>query len=432
MFAGMNSKRGRGRARVALLAGGVVAALGFGALNAGAAAAAPACTGNSITGQGASLQKIAQQNVWGPNFGSVICNKGSLPKISYNSTGSGAGLKEWNYDGVKGSINTGLAWISTDDAPTVAQIANIKSTAAGAQVAVIPVTQTAIAVVANPPAGCEVEEITNTDLTAVFEGRFLTWNQLDTAEGEGCNSPISRVVRKDGSGTTYQYKNYLFQANKKALACTGAEKQSWQQLEPITNSTTGAPNTTWPETCPEKTLSALVRPAGTGGGEVVKTVNTTSGSIGYAALPDAMANKTTAIVLRLQNNGLGSAGEGTYAPAAAGNTANCSTMTYKTPANVNTGLDIDWSQVFGAKPAIGEGGYPLCTLTYALAFHGYGAAGFAQKDEITVRDYLTEYVTQAAGQTDINSNFYAALPSTPDVRTNILGAAQKAAARISF
>ncbi|MGV1048316.1 MAG: PstS family phosphate ABC transporter substrate-binding protein [Solirubrobacterales bacterium] len=431
MFVGQRKKRERSRARVALLAGGVVAALGFGALNAGAAAAAPACTGNSITGQGASLQKIAQQNVWGPNFGNNICNKGSLPKIAYNSTGSGAGLKEWNYDGTKGSINTGLAWISTDDAPTAAQIANIKSTGGGAQLAVIPITQTAIAIVANPPAGCTVEEITNTDLTAVFEGRFLTWNQLDTAEGT-CTSPITRVVRKDGSGTTFQYKNYLFQTNKKALACTGAEKQTWQQLEPITNSVTGAPNTTWPETCAEKTLSAVVRPAGTGGGEVVKTVNTTAGSIGYAALPDAMANKTTAVVLQLQNNGLGSAAEASFASPASGSTANCGTMTYKTPANVNTGLDIDWSAVFGAKPAIGEGGYPLCTLTYALAFHGYGLAGFAQKDEITVRDYLTEYVTQAAGQSDINSNFYSALPSTPDVRTNILGAAQKAAVRISF
>jgi ABC-type phosphate transport system substrate-binding protein len=435
MFAGKNSKRGRARARVALLAGGVVAALGFGALNAGAAAAAPACTGNNITGQGASLQKIAQQNVWGPNFGNNICNKGSLPKISYNSTGSGAGLKEWNYDGAKGSINTGLAWISTDDAPTAAQIANIKSVAGGAQVAVIPVTQTAIAIVANPPAGCAIEELSNGDLTAVLEGRFLTWNQLDTAEPEtegACTSPITRVVRKDGSGTTYQFKNYLFQTNKKALACTGAEKQTWQQLEPITNSTTGAPNTTWPETCPEKTLSTVLRPAGTGGGEVVKTVNATAGSIGYAALPDAMANKTTAVVLRLQNNGLGSAIEGTYASPIAGVTANCDSMSYKTPANVNIGLDLDWSQVFGAKPAIGGTAYPLCTLTYSLAFHGYGLAGFAQKDEITVRDYLTEYVTQATGQTDISSNFYAALPSTGDVRTNILGAAQKAAGRISF
>lgn len=432
MFAGKNEKRGRSRARVALLAGGVVAALGFGVLNVGAAAAAPACTGNSITGQGASLQKVAQQNVWGPNFGNVICNKGSLPKITYNSTGSGAGLKEWNHDGKKGSLNTGLAFIATDDAPTAAQIANIKSVAGGAQLAVIPVTQAAEVIIANPPVGCTIEEITNGNLTAVFEGRFLTWSQLDTAEGE-CNSPISRVVRKDGSGTTYQFKNYLFQTNKKALACTGAEKQTWQQLEPITNGETGAPNNTWPETCAEKTLSPLIKPAGTGNGEVVKTVNTTAGSIAYTALPDAMANKTASTsILGLQNNGLGPASEATFASPIAGNTSNCGTMTYKTPANVNTGLDLDWSQVFGAKPAIGEGGYPLCALTFVLAFHGYQAAGFAQKDELTVRDYVTEYITQTAGQNDINSNFYSALPSTADVRTNILGAAQKAAARVSF
>jgi ABC-type phosphate transport system substrate-binding protein len=431
MFVGLNKKRGRSRARVALLTGGVVAALGFGALNAGAAAAAPACTGNSVTGAGSSLQKIAQLNVWGPNFGNVICNKGSLPKVSYNSVGSGAGMKEWSYDGVKGTVNTGLAFIGTDDAPTTAQMANIKAAAGGANVVVVPVTQTAISIVANPPAGCEIEEISNGDLTAVFEGRFDEWGQLDTAEGE-CNSAITRVVRKDGSGTSYQLKNYLFQANKKALACTGAEKQTWQQLEPITNGTTGAPNTTWPETCAERTLSAVVRPANTGGGEVVKTVNATAGSIGYAALPDAMANKTTAIVLRLQNNGLGSAIEGTYASPIAGSTANCDSMSYKTPPAVNGGLEIDWSQVFGAKPAIGGSAYPLCTLTYDIALHGYGAAGFAQKDEITVRDYLTEYITQATGQTDIASNFYAALPSTGDVRTNILGAAQKAAVRVSF
>ncbi len=432
MFAVNKVKRGRRRARVALLAGGAVAALGFGALNVGTAAAAPSCTGNSITGQGSSLQKVAEQTVWGPSFSANICNKGSFPKVSYNSTGSGGGLKEWNHDGAKGSLNTGLAFIGTDDAPTAAQIANIKSVAGGAQLAVVPVAQTSIAVVANPPAGCEVEEITNTNLTAVFEGRALSWSDLATAEGE-CNSPITRVVRKDGSGQTYQFKNYLFQLNKKALACTGAEKQTWQQLEPITNGTTGAPNTTWPESCAEKTLSALVIPTGTGGGQVVQKVNATSGSIGYASLPDTMTNKSgNTRILALQNNGLGPASEAVFASPLSGETANCGATTYKTPANVNTGLDLDWSQVFGAKPAIGEGGYPICTLTFNLAFHGYGAAGFAQKDEITVRDYITEYMTQAAGQNDINSHYYSALPSTADVRTNILGAAQKAAARISF
>ena len=161
MSAVTSKNRVRSRARVALLAGSVVAALGLGAFNVGTAAAAPACTGGNITGQGASLQKIAQQNVWNPGFEAGICNKGTEPKITYNSTGSGAGLVEWNHDGTKGSINTALSYISTDDAPTAAQITNMQGVAGGAKLAVVPVTQTAIAIVANPPAGCEVEFITN-------------------------------------------------------------------------------------------------------------------------------------------------------------------------------------------------------------------------------------------------------------------------------
>src|SRR5262249_4025809 len=133
MSAVKSMKRGRTRARVALLAGGVCAALGFGALNVGTAAAAPLCTGSSITGQAASLQKIAQQNVWKVGFETEVCNKGTEPKITYNSTGSGAGLVEWNHDGTKGSINTGLSYIGTDDAPTAAQITNIKNVAGGSQ-----------------------------------------------------------------------------------------------------------------------------------------------------------------------------------------------------------------------------------------------------------------------------------------------------------
>jgi ABC-type phosphate transport system substrate-binding protein len=427
----------RGGVRAALVAGATVAAFGVAGLNAGAAAAEPVCTGSNITGQGSSLQRIAQQEVWGPAFASSICNKGTLPTITYNSTGSGAGMKEWNHDGKKGSINTALSFIGTDDAPTAAQISNIKSVASGAQVAVIPVAQTSIAIVAHPPVGCEVEAITNGDFVAVMEGRFLTWSKLSTAEGEGCSGAITRVVRKDGSGTSFQSKNYLFNLNKKGLACTtgGTEgKASWQELEPITNGETGAPNTSWPETCVEKTLSPVVRPAANGGGEEVKKVNTTEGGIGYAALPDAMGNKTAGtVLLALQNNGQKPAFEASFGEPATGSVANCAAVAYKTPANVNTGLDLDWSAVFGAQPNIGGFAYPLCTLTYVLAFHGYGAAGFTAGQERTVRDYLTEYLTQTAGQSAINSHFYSALPSNPgETRIDILGAAQKAAARISF
>jgi len=433
MSAVKSKNRVRRRTRVGLLAVGVMAALSFGALNVGTAAAAPLCTGSNITGQGASLQKIAQQNVWGPAFGSKICNKGTEPKITYNSTGSGAGLVEWNHDGSKGSINTSLSYIGTDDAPTAAQITNIKSVAGGAQLAVIPVAQTAIALFANPPAGCEVEILTNSNLAGIMEGRITNWSKVEGTEGAGCNSPITRVVRKDASGTTYQFKNYLFKLFSKGLSCTTGStegKASWAEMEPI--GTGGKPNIDWPETCPEKTLSTVLRPAGTGGGQVVQTVNNTDGAIGYAALPDAKANaNANTVILALQNNGQKKAAEANFADPAAGTVANCTAVSYQVP-KLGSNNDLDWSQVFGAKPAVGGESYPLCTLTYVLAFKGYKAAGFTEGQEITARDYLYEYVVQKAGQEDITSNYYAPVPTSAESLFDVLGAAQRAAKTISY
>ena len=385
------------------------------------------CSLSNIKGAGSSLQGIAHAKVWAPAF------EGPCPglEIKYESTGSAAGMSAWNFDGAKGSIDTGLSFIGTDDAPSAAQIANIKSKAGGAQLAVIPVAQTSIAILANPPAGCEVELITNANLAGVFEGRLSKWSQLEGAEG-ACNSPITRVVRKDGSGTTYQLKNYLFQLYKKGLFCTtgGTEgKKSWQELEPIGS---GAhPNVDWPESCTEKALSAIVRPAGNGGGEEVGKVNSTAGSIGYAALSDAEAGISgTTTILALQNNGQKKGGEANFANAASGSTANCGGITYS-GFKLNSGLDIDWSGIFGAKPTVGGKSYPLCTLTYDLALHGYKAAGFSEAQEITTAGYLG-YVLQPAAQEAIAGNFYSSLPSSAESKFDVLGAARKAAKAIGY
>jgi ABC-type phosphate transport system substrate-binding protein len=434
------NKSARTGLRAALLAGATVAAIGVGGLGASGAAAAPLCTGGNIIGQGASLQKVAQQNVWIPKFQTEVCNSGKFPTVTYESTGSGAGLKEWNADGAKGSLNHERLFISTDDAPTTEQINNIKSVAGGSNVLVIPVAQTAIAIVANPPAGCTVENITNPDLEKVFRGQFLTWNQLGTDSGT-CNSPITRVVRLDGSGTTYQFKNYLSLANTKGLACTtgGTEgKASWKELQPITNTETGAPNTTWPVSCEGTTLSTLTRPAKTGGGEVVKTVNATEGSIGYASLPDAKANSAK-VILNVGNNGQKGAAEATFGnpvdPGKAG-VANCGSTTYVVPENarkLGTALDVDWSKVFGANAAIGGTAYPLCTLTYELAFNKYSLAGFLNKYEVTTKDYIREYqVFKGQEDLDASGTFYASLPTSAKSLNDVLGAAKFAAGKINF
>jgi ABC-type phosphate transport system substrate-binding protein len=428
-------KSGRAGLRAALLTGATVAALAVGGLGAGSASAAVLCNGGNIIGEGSSLQKIAQQNVWIPAFQTEVCNFGTLPKIEYKPEGSGAGMKSWGANG--GAIDRTRAFIGTDDAPTAAQIANIKAAAGGGNVLVIPVAQTSIAVVVNPPAGCTIKNITNKELEKSFRGIILKWSELENAEGgAACESPLTRVVRFDGSGTTFQFKNYLGLANTASLPCI---EQTWKQLEPIENSATGAPNTSWPESC-KKTLSPVVRPAAKGGGEEVKKVNSTPGSIGYAALPDAEANGGT--VINVQNNGFVSIEEATYgepqiAGASAGKgTANCAATKYTVPVDgrrTGTGIDVDWSQVFGALPAIGGTAYPLCTLTYDLAFKGYKEAGFKFAPYQTVRDYINGYVV-FGGQTALTTSEtnYGPLPETKGLAgNNVLAAAKFSAALIS-
>lgn len=428
------SRKKRIGARATILAGATASVLALAGIGAGSASAAPQCTGGNIVGEGSSLQKIAQQSVWAPAFSSTICNKGNFPTVTYNSVGSGAGMKQWNYDGSTGKINTAVQFIGTDDAPTAAQIANITSVAGGASVVVVPVAQTAISIPANPPAECTISQLKNVDLEKVFKGTALTWSQLSTASGPGCSASITRVVRKDGSGTSFQTKNYLSRANAGVLPCIG---KTWQELEPINNSETGAPNTSWPESCTGKTLSPVIRPAANGGGELVKLVNATSGSIGYAALPDAKSNGAIAL-LELQNNGQKTEGA-TYAPAASGTVANCEKTPYEVPVNArnqegSTGLNVDWSGVFGANPGIGGTSYPLCTLTYDVALHNYKAAGFTFKNFQTVKDYVAEFLVQTTGQTTLEESekFYGGLPGSEKTKFNVVSAAKFSAKQISL
>jgi ABC-type phosphate transport system substrate-binding protein len=423
------SKSARTGVRAALLTGATVAALGFGGLSAGGAVAAPACNGSNIVGAGSSLQKVAQEKVWIPGFQGTICPGG--PTVTYNPIGSGAGMKEWNSDGVLGKINTATSFIGTDDAPNPAQIANITKVAGGAGLLTIPVAQTSIAIIANPPAGCEVEAITNKQLEQVFRGTLKQWSELDTSEGT-CTSPITRIVRKDGSGTTYQVKNYLAKMFGGTLPCLGL---TWLEARAINNAA-GEPNINWPKSCEGTVLSNVETSTSTGGGALVEKVNATTGSIGYAATPDAKA-KGAKVILSVQNNGQVAAAEAEFASPIIGEEANCLTTQYTVPvgARQKTGevaINVDWSQVFGAHPSAGGEAYPLCTLTYQLAFRGYKNAGFKFVNEVTVRDYLKEYETAAAGQEAIESNFYAPLPTAAESSKNVLGSAQFSAGKIKF
>jgi ABC-type phosphate transport system substrate-binding protein len=435
--------------RVGTAASATALAIGVLAVSAGGASAAPTCGGAAIAGQGSSLQGSAQTELWASASGgyNAACGK---EQVKYTVSSSGTGLSSWGFNA--GAFENKWSYVGTDDGPTSTQINNAK-TASGTNVLVIPVAQTAIGIVVNPPTNCSIEEITNKQLESVMRGNLKIWNKIQTASGAGCvNAPITRVVRAEGSGTTFQVKNYLSLINAAALACTEGGK-TWKQLEE--NGTGGKPNIVWPENgiagCAANAVSPIVTAAG--GGGVVKKVNVTEGGIGYAALPDIEKNKGNGENkagdtnwIKVQNNGVSNklANAQTASPLEElGNSAQCTSTQYPVPTVARVGsanpANADWSQVFGANPNIaGATGnteaYPLCTLTYDVALTNYSKAGFSEASEITAKDYLANYLTAEEGQEalEVGGKWYAPLPNPAAASINVLGAAKLAASKIGF
>lgn len=382
----------------------------------------PACTGSGVAGNGANsvLQRKAQK-LWGSAFATEICPGTVTPRFNPTAT------------------NNRADFLGTEMPPSAAQIPAMTG-GAGASLAVIPVAQTAIAIVAHPPHDCSIEKITNRQLELVFRGSIELWSQLHTASGPHCDAPIARVVPRVGVGISSQFKSYLARMSSATLPCVG---KTWQELRAIEDAKTGAPNTTWPEGCAG--VTKVLRPESIGGG-VAQVIDRIAGTIGFAGLPEAEEKGVD--TLKLENDGRlstetkASALSASYAAPSAGGMANCGGITYDVPIGARrkpgeSGLNADWSQVVGANPAVGGSSYPLCMLTYDIAFHGYSLRPdkkitFAR--EQTVRDYLKEYIVTPAGQSLLASpgSFYAPLPSAIYSSEDVLAAAQYAAGKISY
>lgn len=435
------------RVGIALWAAALAVAFGIGGLGASGASAAPTCSGANLIGEGSSSQRIGQVGLWRLEF------EKTCPEVDvdFNGNGDGGGLDAWNFNGPDlFRLDHTRGFVASDQAPTVTQIENAEAAAGGASpVLVIPVAQTSIAIVVHPPVGCNVTRITNKQLEAVFSGSIKTWGKIDTATGEGCAAaPITRVVRPDGSGVTAQFKEYLSLINSEPVPCT-EEGTNWTSLaafglETEPDSESAEPNTTWPESgvagCSETELSRVITASVDGDMPLVKKVNKTSGSIGYAVLPAVEQGKTseTTHTLQLQNNGLVKLANAVYAePGTEAAAANCEATVYIVPAagrvGTGTGESVDWTPVAGAKTNIGGEAYPLCMLTYDFAFKDYSNAGFSEATELSVHDYLTEYVVTEGGQLELQASgkYYAELPGGA-AANNVLGAAQLAASLIGY
>jgi ABC-type phosphate transport system substrate-binding protein len=396
------------------------------------------CTGSNIIAAGSTLQKLAQKEVWEPDFNTSknakACSGTLKPTVSYESIGSGAGLEKWGAFGHTFEMGR-VGIVATDEPVNEAEKAEIEkneTTSVANSVQTVPVLQGAVALIVNLPANCTATStaypgrlvLNNVTLEGIWRGSIKNWSEIkddgDTISGSGCNpaTAITRVVRLDGSGTTHVFKKYLNLINTATFETEKAETKTWDEISE------GTENTTWPA------AAAVVRPSATGGGALVSKVASTPGSIGYANLADARANgefsktgkggkETGKFWTPVQNNGT-STKKPTYTdPSTDGDTeplaqANCAKTKYTNGKGTKfppASTADSWAAVTTETK---EKAYPICGLTYDMVVSKYSAyPGTTEGEELTAVNFLNFVLETKAegGQQLIEDHDYEAIPS---------------------
>ncbi|HEX3434318.1 MAG TPA: substrate-binding domain-containing protein [Solirubrobacteraceae bacterium] len=469
-----------------VLATAAIAALG--APGVASASRLPKCTeGTKINGEGSTLQAAAMTGVWGGkaakgynsgNTNPKACPGG--PEVTYNTkgkTGSGKGMENWY--GLEEYGPEAQGYVGTDNAPNAEIKAKIEAEGSG-KVLTIPTLQAAVALIVHLPTGCAAEAAPGTKplptlgrlvlkqktVEKIFRRQTTKWSKIKdggdkiiTCSKAASETEITRVVRKDGSGTTATFKKWLEVVNGKGTAEAGkvcdAAKETWLECgeEPPAN-------TSWPAEG-EK----LIR--GEGGGGVVKAVEETPSSIGYANLADVRSkgpgfipptggegkNMFWVEIENVEKEAVGGKKLAIYTDpsdngdAAAKSKANCAETAY---VNVNptngkaekgkfpppTTEEL-WNRVTAEKKEVN---YTLCGFTYDLGLTKYnGFKGATESEATTAGDFL-EFVLDAGttagaegGQTLIEKEQdYISLPTNKEAKKNVQLIAQEGAKKVQF
>jgi ABC-type phosphate transport system substrate-binding protein len=423
----------------------------------GTASAACSGSGVNIKGNGSSLQAKAQEEIWTPAFNAKDggeCKTEGKEQVSYESTGSGPGLHSWwvgkeaaKYKG----FGPGNAYVGTDQPPNPTQEGEILEKGPGGKVLSIPTLQAAVAVVIRLPEGCtatsgkggkQIKRLALDDATlqGLFAHTITTWGAAlsfnkDALVGPAScgTTPITRVVREEGSGTTAILKKFLFEINPGAIV--GSE--NWNNLAENNE------NRTWPE-------EGSIKRAKKGSG-VATLVSTTPSSIGYANLnevrkipaytPAGGGGEGSSIFWApVQIKGKKFADPSTNGEANEKAAANCNKEVYISlngsgkqakfpPAND----EAVWNEVTASTKQ--KHSYPLCGFTYDLALVGYSK--FSTEPEApsaaeveTLKHYDT-FILSAGEQSAVEHDDFFGLPEGKKAG-NVLKTSQEGVAKITF
>ncbi len=289
--------------------------------------------------------------------------------------------------------------------------------------------------------------ITAEEMEKIWDGATQqTWvNIVPEADFEGSGAeqkacgekPVIRIVRADGSGTTYNFKAYLSLLPTAPVglwttAPVVGDNNKWpiktgENVEPAAASVANV--------C--ESATHICQAHSTGGGGVAKAVAETDGSIGYLDLATArkegydMTKKAAdhlywipqQTINPAESNKVGANfAEPTASPTSnlngsgAPQGANCTNADYRgiptTPASDPTLGDWSAAIATGSEDAVT---YPVCALTYDFAFDDdapvYGNTPTEEAKARTVKDYLTA-IESDAGQLGLASADYGTLKAS--------------------
>lgn len=216
---------------------------------------ASAAPDQTLTGAGSSAAAPIYQS-WAREYQKV-----SGVNLVYEPVGSSAGLKKIR------ARETGFG--ASDLAPSEAELSKDGHV-------VFPIAITGIAPIVNlPKVGDGLLRLTGDVLARIFMGEITQWNDAEIMKlNPGVNLPdlpIKVVVRSDGSGTTYNFADYLAKVNP-----------VWREKYGVKT------NVTW--------LENFLLAKGSEG--VVKAIKETAGAIGYVDYGYVKDNKLNAVQLK--------------------------------------------------------------------------------------------------------------------------------------
>jgi phosphate transport system substrate-binding protein len=336
-----------------------------GAAGGGSSSSGAALSG-TLNGEGSTAQKNAIDETVAP-FSQSHPNA----KVSYNATGSGAGIKAFT--------NAQVDWAGSDSAlktdpgdggaPSEADAA--KKRCGGNDAWNLPLVAGPIAVAYNVP-GVDQLVLTPSVVAKIFLGKITTWSDPAIAAiNYGAKLPTQKITvfyRSDESGTTENFEKYL----------AGAAPADF----------TTKPSKKWAGTVGQ----GAAKSAG-----VAQGIKSTVGGIGYVEWSNAKDNNLG--VARIDNGG----GAVELTAESAGNAVETAT-----PAG--QGNDLKLKLNYATKTA---GVYPIVLVTYEIVC----SKGLDSSKLPLLKGFLT-YLAQSSTQQNLAGIGYATLPDSVITKVN--------------